>query len=317
MAGFVAGTTDPSLTPDPGAGPWNSSPITAEAVLKKEAIVNIVLPVADTVVGDDAAKHLRHYMGNSGAEFTIDLVGMINEVPSAKFNYDAELAEAAQYIETLPLGTHMFASSRIERDREKSLYNRKSESWNWFFAIGGYSAWGKGKVEIKSEAGVRVYRLTFEYKFFDRYNWDGGKKVTLFGVEITDEAMGEFHRQGLAQEFNCRGALVKRYSWRTGQSPKEESTPAPAPALTPVGPKPPVTPPKPQLDKPLPPEPVKPAPPPVGQKIHVVKTGDSLSKLAKQYYGSAKAWPRIYDMNKGLIGKNPNLIYPGQRLKIP
>jgi len=51
-------------------------------------------------------------------------------------------------------------------------------------------------------------------------------------------------------------------------------------------------------------------------KTYVVVSGDSLSKIAKREYGDASKWPRIYEANKDLI-KDPNLIYPGQELKVP
>ena len=46
---------------------------------------------------------------------------------------------------------------------------------------------------------------------------------------------------------------------------------------------------------------------------YVVKSGDNLSKIAKAYNTS---WQKIYEDNKDVIGKNPNLIYPGQKLII-
>ena len=49
---------------------------------------------------------------------------------------------------------------------------------------------------------------------------------------------------------------------------------------------------------------------------YVVKQGDSLSKIAKERYGNANDWRKIYEANKDLI-KDPDLIYPGQTLKIP
>lgn len=57
------------------------------------------------------------------------------------------------------------------------------------------------------------------------------------------------------------------------------------------------------------------APPPADRTYTVVK-GDTLSKIAKQFYGSAGQWKRIYEANKDVI-KNPDLIYPGQTFKIP
>jgi nucleoid-associated protein YgaU len=51
-------------------------------------------------------------------------------------------------------------------------------------------------------------------------------------------------------------------------------------------------------------------------KIHEVKSGDSLSRIAKQEYGDASKWPLIFEANKDIL-KDPNKIFPGQKLKIP
>jgi nucleoid-associated protein YgaU len=54
----------------------------------------------------------------------------------------------------------------------------------------------------------------------------------------------------------------------------------------------------------------------VQQEYYTVKSGDSLSKIAKQLYGDAQQWNRIFEANKDQI-KDANLIQPGQKLKIP
>ena len=51
-------------------------------------------------------------------------------------------------------------------------------------------------------------------------------------------------------------------------------------------------------------------------KTYVVVKGDSLSKIAQREYGDANKWRRIYEANKDLIN-DPDLIYPGQELKVP
>lgn len=51
-------------------------------------------------------------------------------------------------------------------------------------------------------------------------------------------------------------------------------------------------------------------------KIYEVKSGDSLSKIAKREYGNANDWNRIFEANKDIL-KDPNKIFPGQKLKIP
>ena len=50
--------------------------------------------------------------------------------------------------------------------------------------------------------------------------------------------------------------------------------------------------------------------------FYEVKSGDSLSKIAKKHYGDAMKYPVIFEANKPML-KDPNLIYPGQVLRIP
>lgn len=54
----------------------------------------------------------------------------------------------------------------------------------------------------------------------------------------------------------------------------------------------------------------------VDTHTYVVVRGDSLSKIASGQYGDAQKWRRIYEANRDLI-RDPNLIYPGQQLRIP
>jgi nucleoid-associated protein YgaU len=51
-------------------------------------------------------------------------------------------------------------------------------------------------------------------------------------------------------------------------------------------------------------------------QTYTVVSGDSLSKIAKRYYGDANQWHRIHEANRDQI-KNPDLIHPGQKLRIP
>ncbi|MEX0288623.1 MAG: LysM peptidoglycan-binding domain-containing protein [Flavobacteriaceae bacterium] len=49
---------------------------------------------------------------------------------------------------------------------------------------------------------------------------------------------------------------------------------------------------------------------------HVVKSGESLSKIAKHYYGDAMKYPQIFDANTNILS-NPDVIHPDQVLVIP
>lgn len=54
----------------------------------------------------------------------------------------------------------------------------------------------------------------------------------------------------------------------------------------------------------------------VQEKTYTVKSGDCLWNIAKSILGSGSRYTEIYNLNKDKI-KNPNLIYPGQVLRIP
>ena len=62
------------------------------------------------------------------------------------------------------------------------------------------------------------------------------------------------------------------------------------------------------------------APPPAGaqpqERTYTVQKGDSLSKIAKAVYGDPNQWKAIHQANQDTI-KNPDLIFPGQVLKLP
>ncbi len=49
---------------------------------------------------------------------------------------------------------------------------------------------------------------------------------------------------------------------------------------------------------------------------YTVKSGDSLSKIAKEVYGDFQAYPKIFEANRPML-EHPDKIYPGQVLRIP
>ena len=58
--------------------------------------------------------------------------------------------------------------------------------------------------------------------------------------------------------------------------------------------------------------------PPQTAKVeyYVIQKGDTLSAIAKRYYGNAMQYPRIFEANKEVI-KDPDKIFVGQKIRIP
>ncbi len=54
----------------------------------------------------------------------------------------------------------------------------------------------------------------------------------------------------------------------------------------------------------------------VAPKTYTVKSGDTLSKIAKEHLGNASDYMKIFELNKDQLS-DPNLIKPGQVLRLP
>lgn len=51
-------------------------------------------------------------------------------------------------------------------------------------------------------------------------------------------------------------------------------------------------------------------------RYHDVVRGDTLSAIAKEYYGDANQYPKVFEAHKPMP-THPDKIYPGQKLLIP
>ena len=51
-------------------------------------------------------------------------------------------------------------------------------------------------------------------------------------------------------------------------------------------------------------------------EYYEIKSGDTLSRIAKEFYGDAMAYTQIFEANKEVI-QDPDLIFVGQKIRIP
>jgi RHS repeat-associated protein len=180
--------------------------------------MGLILGVLDVLEGTmpEAVSHLRHYFGATAIDMPLDVKKLHSDVPSQHLTFKSEYYDAMNFAETLDNGRHNITSGKASAGGID-----KYENLNWFSALGGYQRWGKGPLFVcKGNTNPNLnggfeYQLNFEYKIFDRYNWDNGKFV--LGGLITDRYMGKFHRMGLAAEFNTFGSRFVTLRWNEGQ----------------------------------------------------------------------------------------------------
>ena len=54
-----------------------------------------------------------------------------------------------------------------------------------------------------------------------------------------------------------------------------------------------------------------------GEVSYTVKEGDTLSKIAKVFFGDEAAYMKVYEANKDLIGPDPDQLKVGLEITIP
>jgi hypothetical protein len=208
---YILSDKPPTINPDRGSGPWCSAPQTADMLVYKRAIeFALDTRAVDLAIGADAVLHMRQYLNNTGNDLRLNVAALMQKSKQLREHYTDELRVAKAFCETLPPGRHAISSSKLGAG-----YFRQSEDTNLYFAIGGYSFWGQGKLNVNSHnrESLREYVLEFEFHFFDRYNWDAGKSVSIAGMKITDDFMQKFHRQCYAREYDVRGLAKDRVTW--------------------------------------------------------------------------------------------------------
>ena len=211
---YKVGTDDPKLWRDTGAGVWNSVPM-SPVMHAQKLLMSTQIGAVALAIGRHAAANLNHYLGNTGESVTIDLANMVKSSESGQAVFDNELNEAKQFAEALGPGDWNITSSQTSPGD-----NALDQTKDWFYAVGGYQAWGKASVTVPPiSARPRNFCMDFEYCFFQQYNWNKGIGVNIGPIRVTDKFMSDFHLQGLAREYEMRGSYHVIVQWQPGVKP--------------------------------------------------------------------------------------------------
>lgn len=192
----------PSDPPQPadgdGIGPYNSKGAGWKDRLNKVKFFTIAAAAGEIGL-TNAERGMRHYLGNSGDDLNVAPGPMMNDLPEFR-----KAAQALAQNEATKAYRAISAKSGSKAFSSKwdTYYATKEKSWDWFYAIGGFSFSVTGVVTKKSGGGS----LKYQVHIFDRYNWDAGKSVTIGPFTFEDRELGELHLKGLAREYVVRGS---------------------------------------------------------------------------------------------------------------
>ncbi|WP_102144198.1 WXG100 family type VII secretion target [Mycobacterium hubeiense] len=238
--GFKQSPTKPDI-PDPpadppvdegqaehGSQPWYSR---ADDYAFKE-VAEAAATAADLRGWDNAARHLQHYLDNSGADLNVDVDDVLHDLPGAQRQTDALVnAEVARIVEEAAATGNYGQPIPFQTGWHDYTVDQATHP-DWFYAMGSFEQSVSGVVTVHpptTPGGKPTVTVEYKTHIFDRYNWDNGKSVEIGGVTITDQQMGELHTAGLAQEYNVRGSSTT-YTY-TGVAPTATAPVALPPAV--------------------------------------------------------------------------------------
>ncbi|MEU3601516.1 hypothetical protein ABZ714_22760 [Streptomyces sp. NPDC006798] len=231
---LAAGLLDPrskQVAPDRGMGSHGIADAGwSERVTNQKML--LLADGADLLDRPDAARHFRHYLGNSGDDLKLPVDKMLRDDPRLLETVQTDVGAHGkgwrkQALEEFRENGGKPVSIRVESEPKGFSFD-KDENPNWFYAVGSTQFNATGVVTVAPDAeGRPVVDLEYQVNVWDRYNWDEGKGVNIKGLEIPDGEMGRQHTVGLAREFDMAGSgSVQRHSLG-GVTPGGEPLPPP------------------------------------------------------------------------------------------
>ena len=90
----------------------------------------------------------------------------------------------------------------------------RSDSKDWYYAIGRYWAWGEGRVSFAGAAGGKCRAtLRFTYTLFDVHDWDPTATYNVESFRIPGYLLERIHRTRVGRNFDVNGQTRKTVSW--------------------------------------------------------------------------------------------------------
>ncbi|MGW4230497.1 hypothetical protein ACWEF9_14620 [Streptomyces sp. NPDC004980] len=236
---LAAGLLAPSVkqaAPDRGSGRHGAEEPGAEERRTREKM-NLIAEAADWKGDNDAARHMAHYLGNSGTDMELPIDKMMSEVPGFSAHIENSIRERQNEWREEALAEFRKnggqpVSIPVETGNRDFNFS-KNVNENWFYAIGATRSNVTGVVTVVPDAnGEPKVGLDYQANAWDRYNWDEDKGVTIdvpggSALSIPDGRMARLHTTGIAQEFDMAGSSSVKHYDLGGSAPNQGPLPAP------------------------------------------------------------------------------------------
>ncbi|MFB9428219.1 WXG100 family type VII secretion target [Streptoalloteichus tenebrarius] len=220
-AGALQGVAKPGIPGPPprpqvdrGAGAHGSTPENWFGERIKKELAAKAAVFADSVGWTHAAKHLWHFLDNSGTPMSVSPDEIIGDVPEFRTEVDKAMAAQMRRLAEEAEANGTYGKPVAFNSGWRDFYIGPELNKDWYYALGGveYAVTGVATVHPPDRPGgePRV-EMDYQVHVFDRYNWDGSKSTSIGPIVITDQTMAEMHRAGVAQEYDVSGSSETRH----------------------------------------------------------------------------------------------------------
>ncbi|MFJ9678331.1 hypothetical protein ACIRP2_09780 [Streptomyces sp. NPDC101194] len=236
LAAGLLSPTVKQIAPDRGSGPYGVEKPGAEERRTREKM-NLIAEAADWKGDSDAARHMAHYLGNSGTDMELPVDKMMSDVPDFRDHIEDSIREhqddwREQALEEFRKNGGRPVSIPVETANRDFSF-QKDVNNNWFYAVGSTRSNVTGVITVVPDAnGEPKVGLDYQANAWDRYNWDESKGVTINApvmgdMSIPDGQMARLHTTGIAREFDMAGSSSSKHYDLGGSSSNHGPLPEP------------------------------------------------------------------------------------------
>ena len=200
---YVLGLNEPDRINKLNQTTWNTKPVTQQShsiYLKAKTAA-----LLGKAIYPDAARHLLHFLSNTGKTLNIRFKEMNRESVEAKINLNNQIKLAIRNAERFSEKNKCFIMTTKEESHAQNGLG------NWLFAVNLYSTWATGNVVRR---GNEIY-MQWDFYFRDIYDWDPESTQGVMFLRDCDLAF--LHECGLAKQYEMTGHQTLFIKWKKGQ----------------------------------------------------------------------------------------------------
>ncbi|MDG4856963.1 hypothetical protein P8605_02105 [Streptomyces sp. T-3] len=198
----------PPPAPDKGAGDYNTREATDEDRAIKNKMGFFAMGSPAVLGGPQSAKHMLHYLSNTGEPLDIDVDAMMGDLPDMNRNVDAQLAQNAPNWEAQALAEYERTGKPVKLVQQTGWQGWTAEKDpDWYHAVGSFHYNTVAQVEVvPGPDGEPKTTIRYQTHVYDRYNWDASKGTPVPAMgNVSDAEMARLHQSGQAREYDMGG----------------------------------------------------------------------------------------------------------------